>query len=223
MQAFTAEYDKRKSEINSYIDLISILDNDGATLSDIDGNSFPINAVQSKVCKASFYLLLYNLIEATVMNGIISIYDRIKDEHLMFNDIKEDLRRVWWHSKSESIISCPKSEVTDTVYSHFVDAINTSEIEFGRFVSGVSGNLSADGVRKVCHKYGIQPVSDGRDLESIKVNRNNLAHGNKSFSDIGQDLTIPQLTEIKNRVFIFLDQYVANVNSYLDTHSYRHS
>ncbi|PSV29650.1 MAE_28990/MAE_18760 family HEPN-like nuclease [Photobacterium sp. GB-72] len=221
MEAFTAEYDKRKAEIDSYIQLITILDNDGAQLSDIDGNNFFISAVQSKVCKASFYLLLYNLIEATVMNGITSIYDRIKDERLKFNDIKEDLRKVWWHSKSESIISCPKSEVTETVYSHFVDAINTSEIEFGRFVSGVSGNLSADGVRRVCHKYGIQPVSDGRDLESIKINRNNLAHGNKSFSDIGQDLTTPQLVEIKERVFIFLDQYVVNVNSYLESNSYK--
>ena len=221
MEAFTAEYDKRKNEINSYIQLVSILDNDGAKLSDIDGNNLNISSVQSKVCKASFYLLLYNLIEATVMNGITSIYDRIKDEHLKFNDIKEDLRKVWWHSKSESIISCPKNEVTETVYAHFIDAINTSEIEFGRFVSGVSGNLSADGVRKVCHKYGIQPVSDGRDLESIKTNRNNLAHGNKSFSDIGQDLTTPQLLEIKERVFTFLDQYVNNINYYLENNCYR--
>ncbi|MFZ3407295.1 MAE_28990/MAE_18760 family HEPN-like nuclease [Vibrio chagasii] len=221
MHAFQEEYEKRKEEIESYLTLISVMDSDGAVINDIDDNHTVITSTQIKVCKASFYLILYNLVEATVIAGVISIYDRIRDEQLKFTDIKDELRKVWWHSKSESLTACGRNSLIEKVYEHYCDAINSSEIDFGRFVSGVSGNLSAETVREVCRRYGIETVGDGRDLESVKTHRNNLAHGNMSFSDIGQDLTPSQLVDVKIRTFTFLDTYVANINSYLEGCSYK--
>ncbi|MFA0482213.1 MAE_28990/MAE_18760 family HEPN-like nuclease [Vibrio splendidus] len=79
MRAFTDEYDKRKSEIEAYITLLQALSSDGAKVTDIDDNESSVSAIQQKVCKASCYLLIYNLVEATVMNGVQSIYNRMKD------------------------------------------------------------------------------------------------------------------------------------------------
>lgn len=73
----------------------------------------------------------------------------------------------------------------------------------------------------MCRRYGISSVRDGRDLGNVKQKRNWLAHGNKSFSDIGKDATPSDLYLIRNRVFTFLDEFVENVNTYLYETKYR--
>lgn len=221
MHAFSAEFNSRKLEIESYLSLLSALDKDGASINDIDNNNTPINVVQLKVCKASCYLLMYNLVEATVMQGIRSIYNRIKDEDLSFSCIMEKLRKVWWHARGESISCTARNDLIETIYGYYCDTLGSEKLEFNDFVSGVSGNLDADGVRQVCHRYGIQPVTDGRHMGNVKKYRNWLAHGNKSFSEIGQDVTVNDLIEVKDNIFIFLDEYVNNVNAYLDQKSYK--
>ncbi|HDM8176539.1 TPA: hypothetical protein P0E27_003780 [Vibrio harveyi] len=221
MRAFTEEYNKRKGEIEAYITLLQALSSDGSIVKDIDDNETNVTSIQQKVCKASCYLLIYNLVEATVKNGVQSIYNRIKDEGLGFNAMMDLLKKVWWHSRGESLTSTAKNDLIDTVYNYYCETHSEGELDFNDFISGVSGNMDADGVRNVCHKYGIPVVGDGRHLGSVKTYRNWLAHGNKSFSDIGQDVTVTELIEIKNNVFSFLDEYVVNVNTYLDNRSYR--
>ncbi|PQJ84111.1 MAE_28990/MAE_18760 family HEPN-like nuclease [Aliivibrio sifiae] len=221
MHAFTDEYNRRKNEIDAYINLLNALGNDGAKIIDIDDREAIITVQQQKVCKASCYLLIYNLVEATVMNGIQSIYNRIKDERLDFNSIMESLKKVWWHSKTESLTSTPKGDLIETVYNYYCETNSGQELDFNNFISGVSGNMDAAGIRNVCHRYGIPVVPDGRHLENVKTYRNWLAHGNKSFSDIGQDVTVSELFDIKTNVFTFLDEYVNNINTYLNSESYK--
>ncbi len=221
MYAFSTEYDQRKAEISSYLEMLKVLENDGAVISDIDGNSLTVTVVQQKVCKASCYLLIYNLVEATVMNGITSIYNKIKDENLSFAQIMEKLRRVWWHARAESISSTGKNQVIETIYEYYCETLESEQLDFKNFISGVSGNMSAEGIRSVCHRYGIQVVPNGTELEDVKRYRNWLAHGNKSFSEIGQDTTASVLEASVISIFNFLDIFVTNINTYLEEEKYK--
>lgn len=221
MDSFLMEYERHKLEINAYIELLGLMELDGAKIIDVDGFSSNINNLSFKVSKASFYLVIYNLIEATVTEGIRSIYNRIEDESLSFFDIEENIRKIWWHSKSESLTSCSKNTLVDNIYSFYCEAHSNNKLDFNEFISGVSGNLDSEGVREVCRRYGIDSIPDGRDLKDVKSNRNWLAHGNKSFSEVGREKTISDLKEIRNRVFEFLDKYVENVNSYLNRSGYK--
>ncbi len=221
MHSFEQEYDKRKDEINSYISLLQDMDRDGASIVDIDKNTEPISPLSHKVCKASFFLILYNLVEATVTAGVKSIYDKIEDEKLDFISIMENLRKVWWHSKNESLSSCARSNLIDGIYNFYCEAHSGQPLNYNGFVSGVSGNLDAEMIREVCRRYGLPVVSNGRDLVDVKKNRNWLAHGDKSFSEIGQDTTPSDLLQIRDRTYIFLDEYVDNVKNYLLAYAYR--
>lgn len=221
MDAFLVEYAKRKNEIDEYLGLLKALEKDNSKIVDLDEIEYQVEPIALKVCKATSYLILYNLVEATVTAGIQSIYDKISDENLGFTQIMENLRKVWWHSKNKSLTTCSSNELIENVYNFYCEAHSESPLEFNGFISGVSGNLSADIVRKVCYRYGIETVNDGRDLESIKEKRNWLAHGKKSFSDIGRDATSADLENICSRVYIFLDQFVENVKEYLTTLQYR--
>lgn len=221
MDNFIEEYEKRKVEINAYLDLLSAMNRDGSKLVDMDGREYEINALDFKVCKASSYLILYNLVEATVTAGVKSIYEKISDERLTFNDVMENLKKVWWQSKKESLASCSKNQLIDNIYGYYCSAHGADPLDFSDYVAGVSGNLDAESIREVCRRYGISSVRDGRDLGSIKIKRNWLAHGNKSFSDIGKDSTPSDLYLIRDRVYAFLDEFVDNVNSYLHETKYR--
>lgn len=223
MDSFLVEYEKRKVEINSYLDLLAKMGADHSKIVDVDGNEHVVDQIAYKVCKASSYLIIYNLVEATVTAGVRSIYNKISDERLTFSDVMDSLRKVWWHSKKESLINCSRNQLIDNIYNLYCSTHTEGSVDFNDFISGVSGNLDAKSIREVCHRYGIDAVSDGRDLGNIKTNRNWLAHGNKSFSDIGKDCIPSDLYSVRDRVFLFLDEFVLNVNSYISDSRYRRS
>ncbi|WP_404341912.1 MAE_28990/MAE_18760 family HEPN-like nuclease [Vreelandella venusta] len=221
MDSYIQEYEKRKVEINAYLDLLTAMSQENAKIVDFDENEHAIDPLAFKVCKASSYLIIYNLIEATVTAGVKSIYDKISDERLTFNEVMENLRKVWWQSKKESLSNCAKNQLIDNIYDYYCAAHSDDPLDFSDYISGVSGNLDAEVVREVCRRYGISSVRDGRDLGDIKTKRNWLAHGNKSFSDIGKDSTPSDLYSVRDRVFSFLDEFVLNVNTYLRETKYR--
>jgi hypothetical protein len=220
---FREEYEKRKAEINEYLILLDLLGKDQVKVTHLDNEEGVIvssSAIQ--VSKASFYLILYNLAEATINAGIQSIYNRISDENLSFADVGESLQKVWWSSHSKSLTACSSNTLIDNVYDLYQRCLETgTSPDFRGFISGVSGSIDAEGVRDVCKKYGITVVSDGRDLQIVKNNRNWLSHGNKSFSDVGKDVVIGDLKDVRTRTFSFMDEYVENVTLYLTSETYK--
>jgi hypothetical protein len=219
---FTDEYNKRKLEIEQYLNLLELLDKDGAKISHFDEpDGVRIPNLSLQVSKASFYLIMYNLSEATVNAGVQSIYNKIRDEQLTFTEIIEKLQEVWWASHSDSLTNSEKCNLITKIYDLYKTSNSANIPDFNNFISGVSGNIDAESVRLVCHKYGISVVGDGRDLGATKTKRNWLSHGNHSFCDIGQDVVISDLINIKERTFIFLDEYVVNVSSYLEAEAYK--
>ncbi|MEH6353106.1 MAE_28990/MAE_18760 family HEPN-like nuclease [Pseudomonas sp. 3JA] len=214
------EYNKRKTEVTSYLNLVSFLNGDNIEIKNDDNSIYIVTSVETTTLKASFFLVLYNIVEATVREGIRSIYNAINDQGLSFSKLNDRLQEIWWHSHHESISSTPRDALIRRVYEVYCLCKTETSPEFRDFIAGISGNLDADGVRSVCQKYGIEPVADGRDLKSVKNNRNWLAHGNKSFSEVGKDATPSELQESMARVFSFLDEYVNNITSYIEKGSF---
>lgn len=225
MDHFNEEYLQRKSEIENYLNLLKLLDQDGikiTSLDDADGTTIPGNAFQ--VAKASFYLVLYNLAEATINAGVQSIYNRISDENLSFSEIIEPIQKVWWIQHHEKLSNCSKNQLVDNIFSLYKSCINTAiPPDFKGFVAGISGSIDAEGVRKVCHKYGINTIGDGRELELVKKNRNWLSHGNKSFREVGQDVVLSDLEVVRNKTFEFMDGFVTNITEYLSAKTYKNT
>jgi hypothetical protein len=54
-------------------------------------------------------------------------------------------------------------------------------------------------------------------------NRNDLAHGNKSFADVGKEVTIEDILQIKDEVVEYLRQILINIENYLENQEYLHS
>lgn len=71
------------------------------------------------------------------------------------------------------------------------------------------------------HKIRYHLQLKGEKLELVKRERNNLAHGDVSFSDCARDLTIGDLTQIKRETIIFISDILAGMKKYYDEKQYK--
>ena len=54
----------------------------------------------------------------------------------------------------------------------------------------------------------------------VKTKRNNLAHGDEAFGEAARDLTIEELEDIKDEVFVFLDEVLDGMKLFYERKSY---
>lgn len=84
-----------------------------------------------------------------------------------------------------------------------------------------SGNVDARKIRDTATEYGFSHLTDyaktghGLDLLIIKSNRNDLAHGYKSFAEVGKEETADELLEIKKKTVSYLREILQNIEQYL--------
>ena len=73
------EFNDRVIEIGKYFQLLEKLELDYNTLSSRNQIEapFPIDVDLFRILKANGFLLLYNLIESTILNSVIAIFDEL--------------------------------------------------------------------------------------------------------------------------------------------------
>ena len=54
----------------------------------------------------------------------------------------------------------------------------------------------------------------------IKSKRNDLAHGNKSFGEVGRDVSIRELIQYKNETIEYMRAILQNIEEYLTDQQY---
>jgi len=85
-----------------------------------------------------------------------------------------------------------------------------------------SGNVDARRVREIGALYGFSTDTDksrtraGADLLTIKNVRNDLAHGQKTYDEVGRDYTFKELLEISCRSSAYVKAILDNIAVYLD-------
>ncbi|RAY17718.1 MAE_28990/MAE_18760 family HEPN-like nuclease, partial [Enterobacter kobei] len=74
--------------------------------------------------------------------------------------------------------------------------------------------------------YGFSTSSDyihtkhGEKLSTIKQHRNDLAHGNVSFSEIGKNVSYQDLENVSLEVIAYLDAIATNIEDYIHSDGY---
>lgn len=211
------EYIKRLEEVEIYFDALTFIDKGMCEIRCVDilgvETSMSVNENLSRILKANGFLLLYNLIESTVRKSINAIFNVIHSSSLSYKDLSSDLRKLWVKQESknatfEKITSIAETVLTNELLSFREDCIS------------ISGNIDAQEIRKILKQFGGSEISDGRNLKTIKDKRNNLAHGEFSFSEIGKDYTIQDLIGYKNDVKDYLDKVIDEIQQYIDNKTY---
>jgi MAE_28990/MAE_18760-like HEPN len=220
--ALIQDFTERSREVSKYFIFLKSLDQGTTQLSMAGkGDSSKVKVIDPellKTLKASGFLLLYNLVEATMRNVIEAIFDKLRSEGISYDRIRPELKKI--------VLRNLKKRNPDEIFAS-ITAISVDIITAGFNKEDLfSGNIDGKKIRETANKYGFShstdhaKTGDGIDLLTIKTNRNDLAHGIKSFGEVGRDQPTDKLLEIKSKVIRYLRQILQNIEIYLENAEY---
>lgn len=221
MQTVLLDFDARVQEINEYFLFLDGLVNGTTKLavSEVSGQRIEMaNTELVKTLKANGFLLLYNLIESSMRNAIEAIFDELKGKKVSFDSVRLEIKKVVLQNfRNRSPIDI-HDKITDISLDIITAGFKRREL--------FSGNIDRDKITKTARNYGFSYDTDysktkhGEHLDNILRNRNDLAHGNKSFSEIGKDIVVGDLLKVKDEVIEYIGQILRNIEAYLNAKEY---
>jgi hypothetical protein len=222
MNTVLLDFNTRAQEVDDYFIFLHGLSKQTTKLAVADSaGQYQIQSLNlelEKTLKANGLLLLYNLVESTMRNAIVAIFDELKNQAISFDQLKPEIKMI--------VLQNLKNSSPEEIHLQ-INQIST-DIIIATFDSEklFSGNVDARLIKKIAKKYGFSYQTDfaktknGKNLRAVKENRNDLAHGDKSFKEVGRDNSIEVLLEIKEEVIEYLRQILENIKTYLDNQEY---
>lgn len=222
MQTVLIDFQERVEEINRYFAFLEKLEQETLQLSVLkdDGQreNIPLDSQLIKTLKANSFLLLYNLVESSMRNAVTAIFDELKNQRVSYNSVRIEIKKI--------VIQNFKKRSPENLHFKIKD-ISTDIIAAG-FQSQelFSGNIDQREISKTARNFGFSfnteynKTKHGESLDMIMNKRNDLAHGNKSFAEIGKDITVEELLKIKEEVTAYLEQILNNINQYITGQDY---
>lgn len=217
MQSILEEFEKRIWEIDACLLFLDQMDQGKVAFCMDPENPAQPDPVQIpdlvKTFKATLFLMLYNLMESTVTNAVEAIFDELEQKAVAFDQCSDQIRMVVLKNlkqhNAEKLYGLVREIAVDIVTKTF-ESKNV-----------VSGNVDARKIAEIARKYGFNsPTSRGDRLLTIKTQRNDLAHGAKSFSEVGRSYSMKDIAALKDDVVTYLREMINHVGAYLDGQHY---
>jgi|SRR5579862_394852 len=212
MQPFQQDFEDRKRHVRHYLAVVT------AAERNFDKNKSQALEGQLLVLRAGTFLVLYNLVEATTRAAIDAIHDKITTSGVCFSDLILSLRK-----EAIRLFKRGANPSTDHTWDDFHAAFVAIALEQR---IALSGAVDARAIRELGVRYGFScdtnraVTRDGSDLVRIKSNRNDLAHGIKTFEEVGRDITALELLLLTRRSMRYMSGVLNNIGLYLDNEEY---
>jgi len=227
MQFVILEFNEKAEEINEYFSFIE-------TTTHLRLNENP-NIVQvsktvHNVLKANLFLLLYNLVESSFKNALEKICINITNDTLKYKNVIPEIKKMWIEKEYKNF-DISKNIKKSEFIMHKIESItnDTVKIEFYKDEKklkndDISGNLDAREIKKISAKYGANVIDaitlDPRKLVTVKSKRNNLAHGDETFSKCGESYSMNELKEIKIRSLEYMNFILKHIEEFINEKKY---
>ncbi|WP_111307027.1 MAE_28990/MAE_18760 family HEPN-like nuclease [Confluentibacter sediminis] len=205
------DYNNRVKEIDLYFEFLNDYSNDSDDL--------------FKILKANGFLLIYNLIESTVRNGLEEIHSSFNNDVLSYSEVIDEIKSIWidynfkkFKNFSAKNIALEINEIGQAIinvgYSDYIDQVKSGDI---------SGNLDRRKIELLADRYKFKKNTkiNGTDLFKVKNNRNRLAHGEISFKDLGKAYDKNELNRIKRVCELYLKEMLLKIDKYIQEQGYK--
>lgn len=220
----------REEELESYFRFVALVETETPRLLLANRKTHKTRGIDEdvvKILKANCFLLLYNVVEATVRDAFSSIYDAIQSDRCRVKSLNDSVRSVWFDAEFRRVSAASatpnsyRSLARELVQAVLAD----TEISLDIGSLKMDGNLDAAKIRQLCQAHGVShktlpQTKAGEKLLTIKKNRNALAHGSLSFTECGRDFTMSDLQVIKHESVLYLRGILRNIDKYLTKKAY---
>lgn len=230
-------FQERLAEVEAYLDFLSTMEaraQHGPPR--IEGAEHPISTQQQRILYSSVYLQLYNLVEATMSRCVEAIADAAKESgRWKPGDLSDSMRREWVRVTAKTHTNLePETRLSHALElcNHLLASLPISSFEIDKNSSGnwddktiekfIKNRLgfdfsASDEVRNATKRHIKDELGP---LELVKRLRNRLAHGNISFEQCAENVTVSELIVIKDATVNYLKEVVAHFSNYLSSFEY---
>ena len=202
-------FDERKDEVNTYFTFINHvgIDHVGHKTIKFDSkNNLLVTDELKQVLKSNCILILYNLIEGVVTKSMEYIIDDINDNNVKYCELELGFKQLILKTTSCVRASDFKDRNIDLV--NFIDIVFNEVFDFTfnrntkKHLLGGGGNIDARVIREnIAKKFKIRFSRREDSLNEIMKDRNDLAHGSKSYVECSQTKTLRGIKKQKTKVF----------------------
>jgi hypothetical protein len=227
-------FDERLSEVMSYIELLSEIEEAAQSGPPrLEGSHSIISVEQQKILYSSVYLQLYNLVEAVVSQCIEALADAASDpsSHWRPGDLNTALRNEWIRANARTHIDMSPQHRLELAIATCVHLIDQLPIDRFTIEVGKGGNWDDDNIENVSKRLGCELAIDPKVLTAaryqrrddmgafklVKNRRNRLAHGSISFVECADGVLVAELSEIVDAVGDYLREAITSFVSYIDS------
>lgn len=224
---------ERYGEVAAYLDFLKLAVERRATLSVKDGEQTLLLSLElTHTLKANVVLLLYSAAEATLIQLLDEIHDAIGNNCQSTDVLNGDLLRLVLKTikndrKAELIKSV--APLHQSLFAYWISDWKSRAAAKDKRGDGISGSVDGLVFYRQLKKFGvIAETPDDKPpkhltnsaLQVVKNKRNQLAHGEKSFTDLGRELSVESLEADFLAVFETLRKIATEVEQYLREQRY---
>lgn len=195
------DFQKQKDEIELfYIYLDEIINHDARLIIDPPINTIKTIKVETiAITKSSFFLMLYNCVESTVVNCLCAILKDVENDGCKYNDLIDELQIVSLAAYDYNVRKCESKDDRNKYMKQQIDFqtgltvfhLDLKSLMASSSQGNFSGSLDAREIKKIFGRLKIDLSAIRCDeLQQIKECRNKLAHGEVSFEEYGRDFPI---------------------------------
>jgi hypothetical protein len=227
------DFDARKREIEQYLEFLNKLEsfyvkkrrfaNLPKKTKAVRYKKIELDSDLEQILLSNTFLLIYNLVESTLLNAIEHIASTVKERKIPFCELNEAVQGILLNKVQglekkgvlkEEIV---KKVLVADIVQHVTIKINTKH------------TLTHKEILKFINQYHIKidKFTRSRNLEEEKAsvakiadNRNKLAHGNVSFATLGKNITLQDLRRDYDHVCRYLSRLLHDVSVFVESEGY---
>jgi MAE_28990/MAE_18760-like HEPN len=213
-RSFILDFNQRRSHVKRYLAVVAATERKIPWTA--PGGLFGNNRLN--ILRAGTFLILYNTIESAARLAIQTIHDEMMQKRVPFKRLRRTIRREVVKGFKRRGDADKHQDMKDLPLELVAAALDVEEY--------FSGNVDARKIKEIAEVYGFSVSTDlkrtrgGADLLSIKTIRNDLAHGHKTYEEVGREYPIKDLLGLSLRATAYVSSILQNIAVYLDAEDF---
>lgn len=220
MHMIIKKLNERHDDINISYELLEYLQDENMDTPDEKLNQ------QRYILASSIMLMIYNMIESIVSDILIKIYNEFENKNLQYDLLKDSVQKHIANNIKDAegtfqdkILKLSRIGLFKWIYS-----LRGKNQDIGQKPTCINNNIDDEVIKRITRELDIkrdwQQLSNLNEFEEIRMTRNKLTHGAKSFSEYGKSVRLNDIKKKKESVYNFLLHLINITQNYLQKKQY---
>lgn len=228
-------FNERLAEVEAYLSFLDELEAAAQMGAPKFGDTgAPLSPQQTQILRAGVFVQLYNLVEATITRCLDALAVASWSGAWKAADLNPHFRKEW----VKVVVAANRELNADNRLKYAVALtdflVQGTPLQEFKLEKGGGGNWSDTNIEDMLGRVGLRlrlpPTvraaakrkfrDDLGSLALVVKLRNDLAHGNISFAECGENETVAGLREISKNTAVYLRSVVRAVERFIDRHEF---